>query len=158
DLLAGNVAGVHRAYLAAITALRTRALPTFDVSSRVRLTKRPDEYLAVREARRELTYEAMLSSGRTTWSVGDRVRVYRTIGAGSNVVADPDDDTIAVQVLDPRDYDVEHYVRLLRDTYASRLARAFSPDDFATLFDDPDQLSLFGKPVSEIHPVLVRMP
>ena len=158
DLLEGNVAGVHRAYLAAITALRSRTLPTFDVSSRVRLTKRPDEYLEVRESRRELTYEAMLSSGRTTWSVGDRVRVYRTIGAASNVVADPDDDTIAVQVSDPRDYDVEHYVRLLRDTYASRLARAFSPDDFATLFDDPDQLLLFGKPVSEIRPVLVRMP
>jgi DNA polymerase elongation subunit (family B) len=158
DLLEGNVAGVHRAYLAAITALRTRTLPTFDVSSRVRLTKRPDEYLEVRESRRELTYEAMLSSGRTTWSVGDRIRVYRTVGAGANVVADPDDDTIAVQVSDPRDYDVEHYVRLLRDTYASRLSRAFSPDDFATLFDDPDQLSLFGKPVSEIRPVLVRMP
>jgi DNA polymerase I len=157
-LLVGDIAGVHRAYIETITALRTRAVPTFDVSSRVRLTKPPAEYLAVRESRRELSYEAMLASGRTEWAVGDRVRVYRTIGNGANVVADLDDETIAVGHGDPRDYDIEHYVRLLRDTYASRLARAFSPDDFATLFDDPDQLSLFGKPLAEIRPVLVRMP
>ena len=33
-------------------------------------------------SRRELPYEAMLASGRTTWSVGDRVRVYRTRSGG----------------------------------------------------------------------------
>ena len=156
-LLEDDVVAVQRAYIAAITALRARALPTYDVSSRVRLTKSPDEYLAVRESRRELTYEAMLSSGHKTWRVGERVRVYRTT-TGASTVADPDDDTIAMKILDPRDYDVEHYVRLLRDTYASRLARAFTPDDVATLFDDPDQLSLFGKPLSEIRSVLVRIP
>jgi DNA polymerase elongation subunit (family B) len=153
-LLEGDVPGVHRAYLGTIVALRGRSLPTFDVSSRVRLTKRPDEYLALRDSRRELPYEAMLAAGRTAWSIGDRVRVYRTAGNGANVVADPDDDTLAIAPSDPRDYDVEHYVRLLRDTYASRLARAFAPDDFAILFDDPDQLSLFARPIAEIRPIL----
>ena len=43
-------------------------------------------------ARRELPYEAMLASGRTTWSVGERVRVYRTQGGEGGVVADADDE------------------------------------------------------------------
>ena len=55
---------------------------------------------------------------------------------------------------DPRDYDVAHYVRLLRETFAARLARAFTADDFATLFDDPIQPSLFAAPIEAIHPVL----
>ncbi|CAN5633208.1 DNA polymerase domain-containing protein [soil metagenome] len=155
-LLAGDVLSVHRAYLATITALRTRALPTYDVSSRVRLTKPPAEYLAVREARREMSYEAMLGAGRTAWRAGDRVRVYRTV-TGASIVADPDDDTIEVAITDLRDYDTEHYVRLLRETYASRFARAFTPDDFATLFGDPDQLSLFARPIASIEPVLTAI-
>ncbi|MEO8548407.1 MAG: DNA polymerase domain-containing protein [Kofleriaceae bacterium] len=153
-LLRDDIPGVHRAYLAAIGALRTRALATYAVSSRVRLTKTPAEYAAVREGRREHAYEAMLAAGRTGWSVGDRIRVYRTSGGGANVVADRDDETLAVPPADLRDYDVEHYVRVLRETYASRLARAFTPDDFASLFDDPDQLLLFGKPVADIRAIL----
>ena len=42
-----------------------------------------------------------------------------------------------------RDYDIEHYVRVLRDSYASRLARAFAPADFEAIFADPEQLPLF---------------
>jgi DNA polymerase, archaea type len=157
-VLAGDIAGAQRAYVQTIADLRARRVSTFDVSSRVRLTKQPADYAASRVERREHAYEAMLASGRTTWSVGDRVRVYRTIGGGAGVVADPDDDAaIAVAARDPRDYDVEHYVKLLRETFASRLARAFAPDDFAALFDDPDQLTLFGTPIDQIKPVLTRV-
>nr|MBA2543953.1 ribonuclease H-like domain-containing protein [Deltaproteobacteria bacterium] len=63
-LFEGDVAGVRTAFLAAVSALRRRELPTHDVSSRVRLTKTPAEYLATRESRRELAYEAMLAAGR----------------------------------------------------------------------------------------------
>ena len=66
-------------------ALRRRELPTRDVSSRVRLTKTPAQYLETRDTRRELSYEAMLASGRTSWSIGERVRVYRTTAAGGVV-------------------------------------------------------------------------
>ena len=55
---------------------------------------------------------------------------------------------------DSRNYEVEHYLRVLRDTYASRLARAFEPADFAALFADPDQASLFPPAYGEIRPVL----
>ena len=57
---------------------------------------------------------------------------------------------------DARDYDAEAYVRLLRETYASRVARAFSPEDYETLFADPLQMSLFTTPLASIRPILTR--
>jgi DNA polymerase I len=152
-LLSGDVVGVRDAYLAMLGALRRYELPTYDVSSRVRLTKSPAQYLESRETRRELPYEAMLASGRTTWSVGDRVRVYRTRGGSAGVVAESDDGA-PNDALDPRDYDVDHYARVLRDTFAARLARAFTPEDFDALFADPVQLPLFPAGVEEMRPVL----
>ena len=63
-----------------------------------------------------------------------------------------------VQGDDPRDYDVEHYLRVLRDTFAVRLVRAFAPEDFATVFADPDQPSLFEPALEAIEPILRPMP
>ena len=155
-LLVDDIEGVRTSYLDTLRALHRRDLPTHDVSSRVRLTKTPEEYLASRVIRRELPYEAMLASGRTKWRVGDRVRVYRT-RTGSAVAHDGAD---AVEHNDARNYDVAHYARLLRDTFVARLARAFAPADFAVVFADPDQLSLFDPPLSSIRSVLttLRMP
>ena len=118
----------------------------FDVSSRVRLTKTPEQYLATRETRRELPYEAMLASGRTTWSVGDRVRVYRTRSGGGGVIEES---------CDARDYDSDHYARLLRETFAARLERAFTPEGFEALFSDPAQMRLFDVPAPSIRTVLI---
>jgi DNA polymerase, archaea type len=73
--------------------------------------------------------------------------VYRTTKGTGALVAPARGD-------DPRDYDVEYYMRVLHDTFAARLARAFTPDDFATVFADPDQLSLFARPLSAIVPIL----
>jgi DNA polymerase I len=153
-LLAGDVEGVRQAYLATVMALRRRELPTRDVSSRVRLTRTPAEYLEIRGDRRELAYEAMLASGRTSWSIGDRVRVYRTSTGSGHVVADADDEGVEQEDADPRDYDVEYYERLLRDIFASRLARALTPADFAAVFADPDQLPLFPQSLAAMHTVL----
>ena len=157
-LLVGDIAGVRDAYLATVLALRRRALPTRDVSSRVRLTRTPEEYLALRESRRELTYEALLASGRTAWSLGDRVRVYRTEGGYGGLVADADEPGLTAAVPDRRDYDVDHYVRVLRDTFAARLARAFTPGDFDAVFADPDQPSLFPASLKETRTVLTATP
>jgi DNA polymerase elongation subunit (family B) len=150
-LLRDDVAGVRDAYLETLGALRSRALPTYDVSQRVRLTKSPAEYAASRAARRELPYEAMLSSGRAHWSVGERVRVYRTPGGGGGVVPEHEEGEPGA---DPRDYDVEHYARVLRDTYAARLARGLAPGDFDAVFADPEQLSLFAMPATSMRTVL----
>jgi hypothetical protein len=147
-LLVGDVPAVRDLYLETLDTLRARGFPTHNVSSRVRLTKSPQEYAQTRDERRELPYEAMLASGRSDWEVGERVRVYRTrIGYGR--VAPGEDDHA-----DPRDYDVDHYARVLRDTFAARFERAFASEDFAALFADPDQLTLFAPPIETIRPIL----
>lgn len=145
-LLEGDVAGVRSVYVEMLEALRRRDLPTEAVSSKVRLTKTPEQYLAVRGRRRELSYEALLAAGRTTWSIGDRARVYRRQGGGAGLVVDG---------TDPRDYDVEPYARILRETFAARLARAFTEEDFNVVFADCGQLSLFAHSIGDIRPILV---
>ena len=147
-LLTGDVAGVQDVYVETIDALRAREVTTHDVSSRVRLTKSPERYAALREHRRELMYEALLARGVTTWRAGDKVRVYRSRSGWSHLLTDED----------PRDYDVEHYVRALRANYATRLARAFTHENFAVLFADPDQPSLFAPNYSLIRPLLTALP
>jgi hypothetical protein len=151
---------VRATYLATVFALRRRELPTFDVSSRVRVTKTYDDYLAVRDTRRELTYEALIASGRTAWSLGERVRVYRTTGGSGGVVPDPDDEAVVLagSGVDLRDYDAEHYVRVLQNNFASRLERALTPDDFSAVFADPEQPSLFDRNLDEIRPILTSIP
>jgi DNA polymerase elongation subunit (family B) len=55
-LLAGDVTGVRQAYVESVAALRRRDYSTFEVSSRVRLTKTPAQYRATRDRRREHSY------------------------------------------------------------------------------------------------------
>jgi hypothetical protein len=55
---------------------------------------------------------------------------------------------------DRRDYDVEHYIGLLRDTFAARLARAFTSHGYAAVFADPEQPSLFASALDSVRPVL----
>jgi DNA polymerase I len=153
-LLKGDVIGVRNAYVEAIGALRRRELSTHDVSSKVRLTKTSAQYLAVRAKRRELIYEAMLASGRTLWKTGELVRVYRTANGTGGVAHDLENGARDSALHDLRNYDVEFYVRLLRDSFASRLARAFKPEDFETVFADPAQPSLFLEALGAISPIL----
>lgn len=147
-LLAGDVAGVRRAYVEAADALRDRTCPTWDVAARVRLTKTPEQYLATAGARRELPYEALLAAGRRQWRRGEHVRVYRTAGGGAGWVRERG------AAGDARDYDVPHYLRVLRRNFASRLARAFTAEDFDALFADPGQPSLFEVAYADLRPVL----
>lgn len=152
-LLVGDVVGVRDLYLATVDALRRREMPTRDVSSAVRLTKSPVEYHAVRANRRELPYEALLGAGRTTWSVGDRIRVYRKKSGTGGLIEESDDPRIR-SFEQSRDYDIDHYARVLRETFASRLSCAFSPADYDCVFADPDQMSLFAPPVATIRTAL----
>jgi DNA polymerase elongation subunit (family B) len=155
-LLMGDVAGVREAYLETLDRLRRRELPTRDVSSRVRLTKTPEEYFAVRQSRRELPYEAMLTSDRTSWSVGDRVRVYRKRKGQCGLLEESEDGPARTSNVDDRGYDVDHYARQLRQTFATRLACAFTPADYEAVFANPDQMSLFMPAIATIRTVLER--
>jgi len=153
-LLCGDVVGVRDAYVATLDSLRHRELPAYDVSSRVRLTKSPAEYRELRNTRRELPYEAMLANGRPQWSVGERVRVYRTRSGSGGLIEEDEGEAVDAKRAAARDYDVEYYARLLRVTFAARLERAFTPADYAEVFADPDQLSLFAPPIDSIRPIL----
>jgi DNA polymerase elongation subunit (family B) len=152
-LLRGDVAGARAVYVDVVTALRSRALATSELAMRVRLTKTEEQYRAVRRARRELSYEALLAAGRTSWSIGERVSVYRDRRGGARL-APGGDAPVAGDPRDPRDYDVEHYVRLLRETYAARLVRALAPEDFEAVVADPAQPSLFASALASSRPVL----
>jgi DNA polymerase, archaea type len=158
-LLRGDVPAVRRSYVDAVMAVRRRALPTADLTTRARLTKTPEQYLAARGQRRELTYEALLGSGRREWRVGDRVRVYRASGGRAALYSRSAEaaDAEGAPAADARDYDTTYYVRQLSDTFATRLARAFSADDFARVFADPEQPSLFETNLGEVRPILTRL-
>ena len=98
-------------------------------------------------------YEAMLAAGHDDWRTGTRVRVYRG-PAGRACLFDeeapPEDDR--------RLYDDGFYVRLLRETFAARLARGLTAEDFALLVADPAQPSLFDGNLAQARPVLTPVP
>jgi DNA polymerase I len=144
-LFAGDIVGLRDVFVQTVMALRRREIATYDVSSLVRIAKTPAEYLATRDTRHEHVYEALLAAGRTTWSTGERVRIVRTVH-GARLV-DPD-------AADPRDYDADHYARILREQHASRFSRALEPDVHAATFADPDQLELFAVSLADAKPIL----
>jgi DNA polymerase elongation subunit (family B) len=150
-LLTGDIAGVRLAYVETVAALRRRAYATGEVSAGARLSKTPEEYLAQRGERRELAYEAVLAGGRASWTAGERVRVYRAIGDRAALLSEDDD---AGDEDGARDYDVEYYLRILRENFAARMARALTPDDFAEVFADPVQPSLFARPLDRMRTIL----
>jgi DNA polymerase, archaea type len=156
-LLAGDLAGVRVRYLETASALRKRAVSTFDVSARVRLTKGSAEYLELRPRRRELPYEALLASGRTDWSIGERIRVYRAANGRAALLGEAGAPGGDAEHDDPRDYDVAFYLRLLRDTFAARFARALTAEDFAAVFSDPEQTTLFPPSLEDARPILTRL-
>jgi len=99
---------------------------------------------------------AVLAGGRTHWRIGERIHVYRTRLGKAALVDVPDEDADA-GAHDPRDYDVEYYVRQLRETFAARLARALRPVDFDAVFGDPDQVLLFPPLFEAMRPILTRL-
>ena len=155
-LLAGDLLGVREAYVATAAAIRQRTLTTFDLSARVRLTKNPTQYLATRKLRRELSYEALLNNGHDDWAPGERIRIYRATRGRAGLLPDPEapDGRAADADPDPRDYDIDYYLRLLRETFAARLARGLTADDFAAICAAPEQPSLFERALGEARPIL----
>ncbi len=57
-----------------------------------------------------------------------------------------------------RDYDINHYIQVLITSYAARLRKAFSPEDFARLFRQDNQPGLFDLPIESIEPRWIRCP
>lgn len=173
--MTGDVVSLRRLFLETVEALRSRTLPAADLGVRVRLSKTPEAYLAMRATHTEPQYEALLDAGRTRWFPGERVRYYRNrnkkyiwlpdeteeTSLHNNWSAESgqkkDEKSAAQQesVADRHDYDVEHYVQVLVSSYAARLRKAFSVEDFAQLFR-LDQPGLFDQPIDTIQPLWIR--
>jgi DNA polymerase, archaea type len=188
--LTNDIPGARKAFLDTITALRRRSLPATDLGARVRLSKTPEAYLALRASHPEPQYEALLAAGRTRWYTGERVRYYRTRNKtyvwlpDENEEASVDrgwasesitplskrdahdiqnhstetDDSLSPHAAfaDRRDYDVNHYIQVLISSYAARLRKAFSPEDFEQLFRLESQPGLFDEPIESIQPKWIR--
>ena len=175
----GDVVGTRRAFLETVEAVRQRRFAASDVAARVRLSKPPETYQARRAGHAEQAYEALLAANRTKWTPGERVRFYRTPGGASVWIPDESEEISFVEtgetevragedrsnrsvlpvdldVKDRRDYDVEHYLRVLVSSYASRLRKAYAGDDFEQLFRVDEQPGLFDRPVEHIQPIWIR--
>lgn len=164
--LLGDVTGVQRAFLDMAQAIRDRALPVAELAAPMRLSKTPDAYMQARNSHREHQYEALLAAGRTQWRRGERVRIYRK--EGGTVVLLPESNeaglansgetsqAAAVASEDQRDYDVEYYLQLLKNSYAGRLRKAFAPHEFEQIFRVDAQLGLFDCPVDQMQPLWIR--
>ena len=135
----GEMAGARALYLETVRRIRTRELPVQDLCISTRLTKTPEEYRAA--GRKEEPYEVMRAANRR-WSAGDRISYYQASRGRRKLIGDFADD-----------YDVEHYVHKLTDTYCARLTKAIPPEHFAELFGE--QLTLFATPPEDIKPLVV---
>jgi DNA polymerase, archaea type len=158
-LLRGDLGAVVELYHATLSALREKRFPTTDVAIRTQLTKSSEDYKRSRSRLKEGPYEALLAAGRERWLVGERVRYYRAAG-GRYIWLPyaPDDlgegeggiEVTAVRGRTPltedrRDYDVKYYTRLLHDSYAARMRKAFRDEDFARLFREKPQPGLYER-------------
>ncbi len=171
----GDVAGIQHYYQETQEALRRRLLSASDVATRMRLSKDFKTYLAVRAKHMEAQYEALLAAGRTQWRAGERVRFYRAQNGTSvwmpedadDISPLTDDDEVGESkteaALKPhaalhspasgerRDYDVDHYLRILLNSYAERIRVAFAGEDFKQLFRVEGQAGLFDRPIEEME-------
>jgi DNA polymerase I len=176
-----DIAGIVRCYRETQESLRLRLLPASDVATRMRLSKDSTTYLASRAKHTEAQYEAFLAAGRKQWRAGERVRFYRSQQGVPVWLPDEADDASPIadeeeadeveeseeslfsvasptQLTDRRDYDCEHYVRVLRDSYAERLLVVFEAEDFSQLFRLDGQQGLFDRPIAQMHLRWIRGP
>jgi DNA polymerase, archaea type len=169
-----DIEGIARCYQETQEALRQRRLPASDVATRMRLSKDSTTYLATRAKHTEAQYEALLAAGRTQWRAGERVRFYRAQHGAPVWLPDEADDAspisdeedadevegseeslfaapCATPLTDRRDYDSEHYVRVLLHSYAERLRVVFEAEDFSQLFRLDGQQGLFDRPIDQMQ-------
>ena len=59
-------------------------------------------------------------------------------------------------IAERRDYDANHYIQVLITSYAARLRKAFSSEDFEQLFRLESQPGLFDQPIENIQPKWIR--
>jgi len=174
-----DIEGIVQYYQETQEALRQRQLPVIDVATRMRLSKDSKTYLAKRSKHTEAQYEALLAAGRKQWRTGERVRFYRAPQGVPVWLPDEADDASPISeeeeadeveaseesllpapstipFSERKDYDIEHYLRILRDSYAERLRVVFEAEDFSQLFRLDGQQGLFDRPIEQMQMRWIR--
>jgi len=174
-----DITGIVQCYWETQEALRQRLLPASDVATRMRLSKDSKTYLSKRAKHTEAQYEALLVAGRKQWRTGERVRFYRSqqgmpvwlpdeADDASPISEEEDGDEVeeseesllpaasTIPFNDRQDYDIEHYLRILRDSYAERLRVIFEAEDFSQLFRLDGQQGLFDRPIEQMQMRWIR--
>jgi DNA polymerase I len=123
----------------------------------------------------------LLAAGRKQWRAGERVRFYRSQQGIPIWLPDEADDASPISdeedaaeveeseaslfsaasapsLTDRRDYDIEHYLHILRDSYAERLRVVFEAEDFSQLFRLDGQQGMFDRPIKQMHLHWIRGP
>jgi DNA polymerase, archaea type len=175
--MVGDVLGLHKLYLDTAKTIRERELPAIDLATRVRLSKTPEEYFALRGKHQEAAYETLIAAGRNKWYPGERVRFYRARNKQYIWIPEENDESSIdndwknesvepgkkpgkklnkKELAEKRDYDVEHYLQVLLHSYAARLHKAFAAEDFEQLFRLDGQAGLFDQPIENIVPLWIR--
>ena len=139
-LLAGDVPALQALYQGTVADLRARRVSVDDLCTRVITSKTSVQYRAAK--RREEQYEVLLASGREEWKSNERVTYFQARDRRKKLLEEYADD-----------YDAEYYVKRLRTTYAQRLAKGFTPEDFEAIFQADQSLDLFGRDLSQIKPI-----
>jgi DNA polymerase, archaea type len=143
-LLEHNLQALRESFLETVTNLKTRHYKVEDVAIKVRLTKTPEQY--AESKRKESTYEALLASNKLNWRQGERIKIYKT-QQGQWLVFDEEQKG-------HNDYDVTHYIKILRDSYTERFKKAFSTEDFESIFR-LEQEGLFDTPLYDIKTLMI---
>ncbi len=145
-LLEEKIPQIRESFLQTEAKIKNREIPISEIAVRAKVSKSSDKYAAA--GRSEAVYEAMLASGIKSWKAGERISIYRS--AKGWLVAPEEEQVEYIP------YETAHYAKVLRDNFASRMSKAFSPEDWATLFRLDSQPSLFDPPVESIKPVLIN--
>jgi DNA polymerase elongation subunit (family B) len=143
-VLEENLQGLRESFLETVYKLKARQFTLQDVAIKVRATKTPEEYKLSK--RKETVYEAMLASGLPNWRAGERLKIYKSDSRWF---------VLDEQVGMPN-YDVNHYVQVLKESYAKRLEKAFAKEDFESLFR-LEQEGLFDTPLDTIKLLMVNV-
>lgn len=80
----------------------------------------------------------------------------KSIRGSSSIHREAEDSARLADAPDTRDYDVDHYVRVLRDNFAERLSRALRPEHFAAIVSDPEQPTPFDESFADETTILTR--
>jgi DNA polymerase, archaea type len=146
SLLGGDLQGLRESFLETIDKLKTRQYTLEDVAIKVKLSKTPQQY--AESKRKEAPYEAMLASNQTSWRQGERIKIYKSQQGQWLVLAEEGKSN--------NDYDTAHYTKILRESYAGRFEKAFSKEDFETMFR-LEQEGLFDTPLSAIKTLMITV-